>query len=277
MSAIAIPRARAAKLAPRWFALRAFGNEAGKGLRLMWRRRSVTSTFVVLNGFNYLMIQFFIGGGHIILPVLALTLPALFAVTVSSVAALQGSGGIAEEVNGGTLEQAHLSPALPSLLAAGRLAALAVEGLITATVLVLAFGLGYGPHWIIRPDALVPLALTILDALGYGLLMTALTLRVASIGAVVHVFNMAVMFFGGFFIPVTLFPHGVEVFARFLPTALGVEVLNTTLAGHGLGAAWSNGTLPWLLVHVAVLGTLAWAAYLHTVRRARREGGLSPR
>lgn len=277
MSALLLPRSGARGPYPRWFAFRAFGNEAGKGLRLMWRRRAVTITFVVLNGLNYLMIQFFIGGGHVVVPVLALTLPALFAVTVSSVAALQGSGGIAEEVNGGTLEQSHLSPAPPSLLALGRLAALAAEGLITAAVLALVFGVGYGPHWALRPDALVPLALTIADALGYGLLMTALTLRVASVGAVVHVFNMAVMFFGGMFIPVTLFPHGVEIFCRFLPTALGVEVLNTTLAGSGLGAAWSDGTLPWLLVHVVVLGVLAWAAYLYAVRRARREGGLSPR
>jgi ABC-2 type transport system permease protein len=277
MSAIAIPCRGAAELVPRWFALRAFGNEADKGLRLMWRRRMLTITGLVLNGFMYLMIQFFIGGGHIVLPVLALTLPAASAYAVASTAALQGSGGIAEEVNGGTLEQAHLSPAPPSLLAAGRLAALAVEGLIPATVIALAFGLGYGPHWVIRPDALVPLLLTVLDALGYGLLMTALTLRVASIGAVVHVFNMAVMFFGGMFIPVTLFPHGVGIFARFVPTALGVEVLNSTLAGRGLGAAWSDGTLPWLLVHVVVLAGLAWAAYLYTVRRVRREGGLSPR
>jgi len=133
------------------------------------------------------------------------------------------------------------------------------------------------PHWLIRPDALVPLALTMADALGYGLLMTALTLRVASIGAVVHVFNMAVMFFGGMFIPVTLFPYGVEIFARFVPTALGVEVLNTTLSGRGLSTAWSDGTLPWLLAHAAVLAGLAWITYLYTLRRARREGGLSPR
>ena len=174
MSAITGPRT-----APRGFALRAFANEAGKGLRLMWRHRAITITAIVLNGFLYLMIQFFIGGGHLVLPVLALTLPGLFAYAVASTAALQGSGGIAEEVNGGTLEQAHLSPAPPSLLVADRLAALAIEGLIPAIVLVAAFGFGYGPHWVIRPDALVPLALTIADGLGYGLLMTALTLRAA--------------------------------------------------------------------------------------------------
>jgi ABC-2 type transport system permease protein len=277
MSAIAIPRTGAAEPAPRWFALRAFGNEAGKGLKLMWRRRTVTIAGLVTLGLMFLAIQFFIGGGHIVLPVLALTLPALFAVAIAYTTSISGAGGIAEEVNGGTLEQAHLSPARPSALVAGRLAALAVEGLIPATVLALAFGLGYRPHWVIGPGALVPLVLTILDGLGYALLMTALVLRVAAIGAVVHVFNMAIMFFGGLYIPITLFPHGIEIFARFLPTALGVEVLNTTLSGRELSAAWSNGTLPWLLAHVVILGGLGWATYLHTVRRARREGGLSPR
>jgi ABC-2 type transport system permease protein len=41
--------------------------------------------------------------------VLALTLPGLFAYVVAAAAALAGSGGIAEEVNGGTLEQVHLT------------------------------------------------------------------------------------------------------------------------------------------------------------------------
>jgi ABC-2 type transport system permease protein len=277
MITITIPRAGDPAAAPPGFALRVFATEASKGLRLMWRRRAVVISAVVLNGFLYLMIQFFIGGGHLPLPVLALTLPGLFAYVVASTAALQGSGGIAEEVNGGTLEQAHLSPARPSLLAAGRLAALAVEGLIPAVMLALAYGFGYGPHWVIRPDSLVPLVLIVADALGYALLMTALTLRVASIGAVVHVFNMAVMFFGGMFIPVALFPLGIEIFARFIPTTLGTEVLNTTLSGRGLAAAWSDGTLRWLLVHVVVLAALGWVTYLKTLRRARRQGGLSPR
>ena len=277
MSAIAVPHPGAPVLAPRGFAWRVFADEAGKGLRLMWRRRAVTIAGLVTLGLMFLSIQFFIGGGHIVRPVLALTLPALFAATIAYTTSVSGAGGIAEEVNGGTLEQAHLSPARPSVLVAGRLAALAVEGLIPAILLALAFGLGYGPHWVIGPDALVPLVLTTLDALGYALLMTALVLRVASIGAVVHVFNMAIMFFGGLYVPITLFPHGIEIFARFLPTALGTEVLNTTLAGRGLGAAWADGTLPWLLVHVAAMGGLGWAAYLYTLRRARREGGLSPR
>jgi ABC-2 type transport system permease protein len=62
---------------------------------------------------------------------MVLTLPALFAEVTATTAALQGSGGIAEEVNGGTLEQSQLSPARPTVLVAGRVAALAVEGLIS--------------------------------------------------------------------------------------------------------------------------------------------------
>jgi len=258
-------------------ALRVTASETGKGLRLMWRRRAMLLTGAVAQGFTYLMIEFLVGGGHLNHAVLALTLPAYFAFSLAATAALQGSGGIAEEVNGGTLEQSHLSPARPSLLMADRLAALATEGLLPAAAVTAAFWAGYGVRYQVRPDVLVPLLLTITDALAYALLMTALTLAIASIGAVVHVFNMAVMFFGGMFVPAAVFPHGVEIFARFIPTTLGAQVLNTTLAGRPLSAAWADGTLPWLLAHAAVLSALAWMLYLYTLRRARREGGLSPR
>jgi ABC-2 type transport system permease protein len=272
MTAIPVPAAGFFATASRTLA-----GEAGKGLRLMWRRRAMLLTGAVTQGFTYLMIEFLVGGGHLDHAVLALTLPAYFAFSLAATAALQGSGGIAEEVNGGTLEQSHLSPARPSLLMAGRLAALAAEGLIPAAVVTAAFWAGYGVHYQVRPDIVVPLLLTIIDALAYALLMAALTLAIASIGAVVHVFNMAVMFFAGMFVPAAVFPHGVEIFARFIPTTLGVQVMNTALAGRPLSAAWADATLPWLLAHAVTLSAAAWAAYLYTLRRARREGGLSPR
>ncbi len=272
MTAIGLPRTGGPA-----FALRAVANETGKGLALMWRRRATLVMATATVGAMYLMIGFFVGGGHLNHAVLALTLPALFAYALASTAALQGSGGVAEEVNGGTLEQAHLSPAPASLLVLGRLGALAAEGLITAIVLAVVYWAGLGVHYTIQPDVLVPLLLTVTDALAYGLLMVALTMAVASIGAVVHVFNMTVMFFGGMFVPVTVFPHGVEIAARFVPTTLGVQAMNTTLGGRPLSAVWANGSLPWLLLHAVALSGLGWAAHLYTIRRARREGGLSPR
>jgi len=258
-------------------ALRATVNETAKGVRLMWRRRATLVMGAVTQGFMYLMIEFLVGGGHLNHAVLALTLPAFFAFSLASAAALAGSGSIAEEVNGGTLEQSQLSPVRPALLMAGRLAALAAEGLVPAAVVTAAYWAGFGVHYQVRPDVLVPLLLTIADALGYALLMAALTLTVASIGTVVHVFNMAVMFFGGMFVPAAVFPHPVEIFARFIPTTLGVQAINGTLAGLPLPAAWADGTLPLLLAHAAALSAAGWLTYLSTLRRARRGRGLSPR
>jgi ABC-2 type transport system permease protein len=90
------------------------------------------------------------------------------------------------------------------------------------------------------------------------------------------VFNMAIMVFGGMLVPVTVFPGPIEIVSRLVPTALGVQAFNTTLA-DGLGQSWTDGTLPWLLVHTAVLLVAGLATYGAALRRALREGALSPR
>ena len=255
---------------------RLLGNETTKGLRLTWHRKGTVVVGIVLNIITYLGINLFIGGGHIVEELMVLTLPALLAVTVAEAAAINGSGGIAEEINGGTLEQSRLSPAPAYLQALGRMAALAVEGLLAAAVLGAVFTTWFDLSYPWRTAALLPAALTVLNALGYGLLIVGLTLRVASIGAITHVFNMAIMFFGGMLVPVTAFPDGIETFSHLIPTALGVQAVNTTLAG-GLTASWADGTLPWLLVHTAVLVVLGLATYAAAMRRALREGALSAR
>lgn len=252
-------------------------NEAAKGLRLMWHRRAMVLVGLVANGLTYLGISFFVGGGHIVEPLMILTLPALLAMTIAATAALQGSGGIAEEINGGTLEQAQLSPASPQVQVLGRIAALAIEGLAGAVVLGAVFILGFGLDYDAHLAALLPALLTVADGLGYGLLIAALTVRVASIGAITHVLNMVIMVFAGMMVPIAVFPDALETFAQFIPTALGVQALNTTLAGEPLSAIWSDGTLPWLIVHTAVLLTAGLVTYVVNIRRARREGGLSPR
>lgn len=260
-----------------WDHWRLLGNEVGKGLRLMWRRRSVVALGVVVNAVTYLGVSLFIGGGHLVEPLLVLTFPGLLAFTVAGNAALQGSGGIAEEILGGTLEQAQLGPASAALQLLGRMAALAVEVFASAAVLALVFVPALGLPYQLHPAVLVPAVLTIVDGLGYGLLVAALTVRVVSIGAVTHVVNMVIMVFGGMMAPITVFPQGLQIFARFVPTTLGVEAVNSTLAGKPLSATWSAGTLPWLLVHAAVLITAGLVIYAASIRRARRKGGLSPR
>lgn len=253
-----------------------FGSETAKGLRLTWHRKGTVVVGIVLNSLTYLGINLFIGGGHIVEELMVLTLPALLAVTVAQAAAVNGSGGIAEEINGGTLEQTRLSPAPAYLQALGRMAALAIEGVLAAAVLGALFTTWFDLGYAWSTSALLPAILTLVDALAYGLLIVALTLRVASIGAITHVFNMAIMFFGGMLVPVTVFPDGIETVSHFIPTALGVQAFNTTMSG-GLDAAWAGGTLPWLLVHTSVLIAIGLATYAAAMHRALREGALSPR
>ena len=269
MSTVALPAASPAALNARLVA-----NETVKELQLAWRRRAMLATFVVMSGITFLGIRLLIGGGHIVTPLLAATLPALLAYTIAQTAAQQGSGGIAEEINSGTLAQSQLTPASPQRQVLGRLAALAVEGLAAAIPLGLAFTLGYGVRYHLSPDALMPAALTVADGLGYALLIIALTVRVTSIGAITHVFGMVIQFFAGVLVPVEVFPHAIQIAARFLPTTLGVQALNTTLAGHGLSATWADGTLPWLIVHAGASLALGWVIFVRNIRRARREGGL---
>lgn len=269
MTAIALPTPARAALSARLVA-----NETLKGLQLAWRRRALLATFVVLNGITFLGIRLLIGGGRIVTPLLAATLPALLAYTIAQTAAQQGSGGIAEEINAGTLAQSQLTPASPRRQVLGRLAALAVEGLGAAIPLGLAFTLGYGVRYHLRPDVLVPAALTVADGLGYALLIIALTVRVVSIGAITHVFGMVILLFAGALVPVTVFPHAIQIAARFLPATLGVQALNTTLAGRGLSATWADGTLPWLIAHAGASLALGWILYARNIGRARREGGL---
>ena len=108
--------------------VRLVANETLKGLQLTWRRRGLLVTFVVMHAVTFLGIRLLIGGGHMVTPLLATTLPALLAYAVAQTAAMQGSGGIAEEINGGTLAQSQLTPASPERQVLGRLTALAVEG-----------------------------------------------------------------------------------------------------------------------------------------------------
>lgn len=273
MTAVAVSGGRRS-----WLALQArlAGNEIVKGLQLMWHRRAMVVVGIVMAALNYLGISYFIGGGHIVEELMLLTLPAGMAVVVASTAAVEASGGIAEEINGGTLEQTQLSPASPQLQVLGRIAALAVEGVAAAAIFGAAFIFAFGLDYELHPVAVVPGVLTVVDGLAYALLIAALTVRVATIGAITHVFNMVLMFFGGMIVPVAVFPNALETFTHFIPTALGVQVFNTTMADGSLSPAWSDGTLPWLLVHTVVLLAAGLVIYVRNIQRAQREGGLSP-
>jgi ABC-2 type transport system permease protein len=97
---------------------------------------------IAANAASFLVLRFFIDGGHILQPLLLATLPGMAAAAAASIASLAASGGVAEEINAGTLEQTHLSPVPAWALAAGRLGALTLEALLVAAIL----GIGWATY-----------------------------------------------------------------------------------------------------------------------------------
>jgi ABC-2 type transport system permease protein len=263
---------------PRPAPLRMLGNETAKALLMLWANRGTLVPELAVLVVFYVFIQFVIGGGRLVQALYAPSLLGFASYALAWIVTLKMVAGTLEEINTGTLEQIHLSP-LPSwALSVGRLAAAVIEaggltGLVGGgLILVLGIQLNY------RLDAGVPVALTLLDVAGFGLLLGALAIRVTSIGAVLHVVQGIVLFLNGAFVPVSLYPAWLQVVARLLPTTLGVEVTRKLLLqGHSLTSACSDQSLIWLLAHSAAMLVVGAAAYQLTIRRALREGRLGPR
>jgi ABC-2 type transport system permease protein len=259
--------------------LRMIGNETGKGLRIMWVHKLPLALQLTLMTANYWIIQFFIGGGRFVDRLLALTLAGYLAYVVSYIALLRMAAGVLEELYTGTLEQSLLSPLRPWVASTGRLAAALAEGLVTAAV-VTAFYLAVfavlGVQLSFRWAELAPLAITLADIAGFALLIGGLALVVNSIGAIIHVIQGVIMFLGGALIPVFVFPGWLERAAKILvPTTLGIDAIRKLLVGgERLRQVWSDGTLPWALVHAGVLLLLGAVVYQTAIRRGLRDGRL---
>lgn len=253
------------------------GNETAKALLVLWANRSTLVPELAVLVVFYVFIQFFIGGGRLVQALYAPSLLGFASYALAWIVTLKMVAGTLEEMNTGTLEQMHLSP-LPSwALSVGRLAAALIEaGGLTGLVsggLILVLGI-HLHHWL---DAVVPVALTLLDVAGFGLLLGALAIRVTSIGAVLHVLQGIVLFLNGAFVPVSLFPAWLQVVAGLLPTTLGVDVSRKVmLQGHSLASTWSDQSLIWLLAHSVAMLVIGAAAYQLSIRRALRDGRLGP-
>ncbi len=263
---------------PRPSLTRMVGNETLKGLLVLWAHRGTLVPELGVLVVFYLFIQFFIGGGRLVPALFAPTLLAFAAYSLIYIVTLKTVAGTLEEMNAGTLEQIHLSP-LPSwTLSLGRLAAATIEAVGLTAFVGVGLVVVLGIHFTYRLDAAVPVALTILDVAGYGLLLGALAIRVNSIGAVLHVLQTVVLFLNGAFVPVNLFPGWLQLVARLLPTTLGVEVnRKILLQGGSLASTWSDGSLAWLLVHSIALLLVGAVAYQLSIQRALRQGRLGPR
>lgn len=258
--------------------LRMLGNETSKGLRVMWVHKAPLVMQLALMAVNYWIIQLFIGGGAFVDDLLAMTFAGYLAYVVSYIALLRMAAGLLEEMFTGTLEQSLLSPLRPWVASIGRLAAAMVESLVTAAVVAVAYlvifaamGVEFTAHW----SAVIPALVTMADIAGFAMLIGGIALIVNSIGAIVHVIQGFIMFLNGAFIPLFVFPDGLELAAKFVPSALGADATRRLITtNETLGDIWADGTLPWALAHAALLLILGWAVYQAAIRRGLREGRL---
>jgi ABC-2 type transport system permease protein len=230
-------------------------------------------------GVTYWIVQFFVGGGRFVGDVLAMTMVAFLGFIISYIASLRMVAGVLEEMYTGTLEQSLLSPLRPWVASTGRLAAALAESLAVAAVVaavnLVIFTL-QGVELPFRPAALVPLGITLVDVAGFVLLFGGIALVVNSIGAVIHVVQNIILMLNGAFVPVFVFPGWLELASKiFIPTTLGLDATRKILiGGEGLGQVWSDGTLPWAILHAAALLVLGWVVYQAAIRRGLREGRL---
>lgn len=260
--------------------LRMLGNETSKALRVMWVHKAplILQTAGMLA--FYWVVQLFIGGGRLVPELLAMTFVAYLAYIVGYITLLRMAGDVLEEMYTGTLEQSLLSPLRPWVASTGRLAAALVEGLLTAAIVttfyLVIFLLVLDIELTWRWPALIPLAITLAEIAGFAMFIGGVALVVNSIGAIVHVIQGIVMFFNGAIIPVFVFPPWLALACKiFVPTTLGMDASRRLLTGGAsAGGMWSDGTLPWALLHAAVVLLLGWMVYQAAVRRGLREGRL---
>lgn len=187
---------------------RAVLNETSKSLLLLWRHRGIVLLELLSLAVFYPFIQFVIGNGafdRALLPPTLLafpTFPLLFITTMKLV------GDLLEEIHSGTLEQMHLSPVSPVWLLVGRILASVIEGVLIAAIISVGLALALSVTLPLRAAALLPAALTVLDVVGFALVIGGLTLRLPQIGALAHVSNGLIFALNGMLIPVDLYLAG---------------------------------------------------------------------
>jgi ABC-2 type transport system permease protein len=254
---------------------RAVLNETQKSLWLLWRHRSIVLLEIITWVVFYPFLQFVIGNGTIERALVPPTLLAFLTVPILYIAILKLVGDLLEEVNSGTFEQMHLSPFSPTALLVGRLLALIFEGVVIAVVTGVVMTWTLGVSIPLRPAGVLPAALTVIDIVGFALLIGGLALALPQIGAIAHLFSGLIFLLNGALIPLEWYPSWVQTLARFLPTTLGSEVTRrVVLQGQSLGSVWADGTLPWLIVHTVGLSVLGWLVFVLNDRRAMQRGTL---
>ncbi len=175
----------------------------------------------------------------------------------------------------GTLESNWLAPVPRWLLVVGRssfsTAITTVKSLIILAVLGALFDFSLAAN---LGAAVVVLALTLSALYGIGFCFAAVALLMKEPGGLANVVEFVLSLLAGVAYPIAVLPPALQVAARALPLAYGVDALRGVLLGTP--TFLPLGTELAVLAGLAVLYPLAgYAVFLAVERRVRSVGGLA--
>jgi ABC-2 type transport system permease protein len=181
------------------------------------------------------------------------------------------------EIQSGTLEQVYLSP-LPSwfIVAAGRVVAALIESVLVAggTYGIVSIFVPLRYHW--QASVLLPVALVIISATGFSLIIGGLTLVFKRIQLLNDTVMIVVMLASAGAVPLIAVPGWMAGAGRAFPLTAGVASLYGVLLGHRSATAlWGTGGLVWLLVTAAAYLNAGILAFRGFERVAKTRGTLT--
>lgn len=262
------------KLTPRTGA-RVLGAEIRKGLLTQLAHPAGHLVMLTISTVLYLGMQYVMGRGELRRELIPETLVAISGYWFLHYGSLVMVGDLVEEKRGGTYAQSHMSPAPPWVFMTGRLVTASLMGLMVAVVATVVPMLVTGVTIPLRPAALLPYALVVVNVLAFTFVLAAVAIVSPAVGALHSLFTSLVILLNGSMLPLGLYPDWLAAAARFLPTTLGIEATTKVLFdGASLGGIWSDGTLPRLLAYTGALVLFGGWIFARNQRRAVRDGRL---
>ena len=248
-------------------------NESRKALLITWGYRFNTMTELIMLGFIFIAIGFFMGDGRLEPERLATSLVG-YLIWFYAVIMLNSMGnGLAEEAQSGTLEQVYMSPTPAAVIFVGRI----IATLVVSTVMVSIVGTGLllllritiPVAW----QGLPVFAITMLGLLGMGYAVAGATIVFKRAANLTNMLTNVMLFINGAFLPVDRLPGWLEVASKALPTTQGIIVTRRVLfGGEGLAATWADGSIQLLAAHSAVLLVGGWLVFRYAQSVAMRRG-----
>jgi ABC-2 type transport system permease protein len=249
--------------------------EIRKGLLISWTYKVNQLISLMTLGFIFYIIVFFMGGGK---PDPKMVASALVGYLVwMYVASALGdlTFGLRGEIIAGTLEQLAMSPAPVGLLLIGRV----TTNLMITTIQVILMGtivLSIIRIPVFIPiEALLALFITFIGVLGFGYIIAGAMLIFKQIESLNNLFNNALAFFNGTFLPISAMPAWLASISVLLPSTLGIIVIRSiTLEGKTLFDIWENGSLIALTINSLLYLLLGLGIYILCERIAKNRGSL---